>query len=267
MRKARCHTTAGTVKVRSYEVEAAFYTHFAHRCDPALCRVPRCIDATASPEIVIRLEDLDAAGFPGRGRQDVDGCVRWLAAFHAAFMGIPDPGGLLWERGLYWYLATRPDELAALPDKSRLKQSAMAIDHRLDACRFKTLVHGDAKVANFCFGKKVGDPVAACDFQYVGSGVGVCDVAYFMTNVVRDNAPVSDVMAILAMYFQHLRSHMCLFDTVDLIEAEWRDAFPFAVADFYRFYCGWGLLSEKRLPAWVDHFVRIAVSQLPPATC
>ena len=34
-----------------------------------------------------------------------------------------------------------------------LKTKARAIDTLLSRCRFQTLVHGDAKVANFCFAR------------------------------------------------------------------------------------------------------------------
>jgi hypothetical protein len=67
-------------------------------------------------EIVLVLEDLDAAGFPGR-RTAADetrmrACLHWLAHFHATFIGEPPEG--LWPTGTYWHLATRPDELEAL---------------------------------------------------------------------------------------------------------------------------------------------------------
>lgn len=70
---------------------------------------------------------------------------------------------------------TRPDELSAMKP-SHLKGAAEAIDSKLNQCKFQTIVHGDAKVANFCFTPD-SKSIAAVDFQYVGSGCGMKDVA------------------------------------------------------------------------------------------
>lgn len=88
-------------KCRSYDVECAFYRDYASRTDDA-CRVPRpiAVRATAGRWLLL-LEDLDAAGFPGRksGRhaRDLGACIDWLAAFHARFVGERPVG--LWESG------------------------------------------------------------------------------------------------------------------------------------------------------------------------
>ena len=96
-------------------------------------------------------------------------CVSWLAGFHAQNLNA-DPAGL-WESGTYWHLETRPDELKRLDDPV-LKQAASSIDQKLKDTKFQTLVHGDAKLANFCFSDD-GNQVAAVDFQYVGGGCGM----------------------------------------------------------------------------------------------
>ena len=95
-------------KLRSYEVERAFYEAFAARCD-ASCRVPRCFATQgASPTGTVRLllEDLDAAGFDRRrdhvDASGLDSCLRWLAGFHARFLGARPEG--LWARGTLWLL-------------------------------------------------------------------------------------------------------------------------------------------------------------------
>ena len=80
------------------------------------------------------------------------------------FLGAEPQG--LWPVGTFWHLATRPDELEEMDDL-KLKQAAPIIDSKLNNCQFKTIVHGDAKPANFCFGQKTNS-VAAVDFQYVG---------------------------------------------------------------------------------------------------
>jgi Ser/Thr protein kinase RdoA (MazF antagonist) len=55
---------------------------------------------------------------------------------------------------------------------------AAVIDQVLNNCSYQTIVHGDAKLANFCFSKE--GAVSAVDFQYVGGGCGMKDVAYFL---------------------------------------------------------------------------------------
>src|SRR5690606_28569084 len=115
----------------------------------------------------------DASGFGGRRQQltdtEITACLRWLAAFHALFMHEAPVG--LWEVGTYWHLATRPDERAAMQDLE-LRHAADAIDRTLNSASHQTIVHGDAKVANFCFASDRG-AVAAVDFQYVGASAGV----------------------------------------------------------------------------------------------
>ena len=114
------------------------------------------------------LEDLNETGFSERrsavSEDEIRTCLSWLANFHAIFIG-EQPNGL-WAIGTYWHLHTRPDELKALNDPA-LKKAAMSIDQRLRNSPFQTFVHGDAKLANFCFSQD-GKRVAAVDFQYVG---------------------------------------------------------------------------------------------------
>jgi len=105
-------------KLRSYEVEMAWYERYAERCRDT-CRVPRRLALdTRADGVVMILEDLDASGFAVRRQRvsegELDACLSWLASFHATFMGERPDG--LWETGTYWHLATRPDELDALAD-------------------------------------------------------------------------------------------------------------------------------------------------------
>ena len=68
---------------------------------------------------------------------------------------------------------------------SPLKENAFLIDEKLYQSSFKTIVHGDAKLANFCFTKD-GCRSAAVDFQYVGGGCGMKDVAYFLGSCLTE---------------------------------------------------------------------------------
>ena len=228
-------------KLRSYDVELAWYRSWSDRCD-ARCRVASALHLHGAPgSWTFVLEDLDAAGFPQRHRWldagAVDQVLRWLAAFHASFMGVEPTG--LWPTGTYWHLETRPDELAVMPG-GRLREAAAAIDDRLEGGRYRTLVHGDAKVANFCFA--ADGAVAGVDFQYVGGGCGIRDVAYFLGSCLGSDALDATAGAQIDRYFEHLGRELgerqpALDATA--VEAEWRALHPFAWADFERFLAGW----------------------------
>ncbi len=70
---------------------------------------------------------------------------------------------------------------------------------------FKLVVHGDAKLANFCF-TPTRDAVAAVDFQYVGFGCGMKDVAYFISSCMNEYQAEQLEEDILNYYFQRLKS-------------------------------------------------------------
>lgn len=233
-------------KLRSYQVEAAFYTSFAALTDAA-CRVPRGLHFSESETgFLFVLEDLNASGFadlPGRvDRRLIRECLAWLAHFHACFVGAA--GDQLWPVGTYWHLGTRPEEFERMRDR-KLKDAAHAIDERLSRARFQTLVHGDAKADNFCVrgAQKVrsGGQVAAVDFQYVGRGVGVKDVAYFLSSVLSERECERQEKELLDEYFRCLRRALTLrnFAHGAELEDEWRLLYPFAWADFVRFLSGW----------------------------
>ena len=224
-------------KLRSYEVECEFYARWASACTHA-CRVPRALGIKVHDGgWWMLLEDLDARGFGGRPRRltpaQRDACLRWLAHFHARFLGASPTG--LWSTGTYWHLATRPDELSVM-ESGPLRRAAAAIDARLSSSSFQTFVHGDAKVANFCFG--AGD-VAAVDFQYVGGGCGMKDLAYFLSSIFTESECENYADDCLDVYFQALRSAVSAKVDVHALEAEWRLLYPFAWADFHRFLAGW----------------------------
>ena len=239
-------------KLKSYEVELNWYRNFSAKCEESNCRVARFIagEQVDSTWLIV-LEDLDASGFSLRHRSvsdsQLDACLQWLANFHATFLmdskfdGSPASHGL-WPIGTYWHLETRPDELAAMPN-GLLKQAAAAIDDRLNKARFQTIVHGDAKLANFCFSSD--DQVAAVDFQYVGGGCGMKDVAYFISSCFNDSECERRESELLDRYFAHLKTAIGrstnerLSQSFADLESEWRSLYCFAWADFYRFLAGW----------------------------
>lgn len=229
-------------KLQSYRVESHWYQHWAGDCDKG-CRVAACLSVIAEgDEQLLILEDLDAAGFSGRREnladKELHACLAWLAHFHARFMGA-DPSGL-WPIGCYWHLDTRPDEWAAMAD-GPLKQKAEWLDQRLNDARFKTLVHGDAKVANFCF-STTGEQVAAVDFQYVGGGCGMRDVIYLLSSCLDAGECERLAEQYLDSYFSALRRALVQYGNAadfPALEREWRGLYAVAWADFCRFLQGW----------------------------
>ena len=167
-------------------------------------------------------------------------CVSWLANFHATFLGHSGDG--LWQSGTYWHLETRPDELARLAKEDcALHAAAKAINQTLKDSSYQTLVHGDAKLANFCFTS--GEPnVAAVDFQYVGRGCGMKDLAYFVGSCMDEEFCGSAEEEILDFYFDSMTQALVRLnretDARDL-EDDWRPLYRVAWADFHRFLKGW----------------------------
>ncbi len=239
--------TSHARKIRSYEVETNWYRHYAKRCLPE-CRVANLIAFSATNDSNwLLLEDLDSHYPIRKSSLTIDeaaGVLRWLARFHAMHVNVKPDG--LWEVGTYWHLETRQDEYNTMPE-SGLKAAAHRVNNLLNDCPYQTLVHGDAKVANFCFNnssdnEKAINDVAAVDFQYVGGGVGVKDVAYFLGSCLCDNVLLQHEDRLLDIYFSSLTQQLNKSvdaQTVQKIVQAWRILYDVANIDFHRFLVGW----------------------------
>jgi hypothetical protein len=255
-------------KIRSYQVETAWYRDWASHCDQR-CRVPACLALESdADEFLMVFEDLDASGFPLRksavSLADMHLCLNWLAHFHATFLGETPRG--LWETGSYWHLDTRPDEWEVMDDIP-LKQAAGEIDAVLRAARFQTFIHGDAKLANFCFSAD-GKQVAALDFQYVGGGCGMKDIAYFIGSCLYEEACEKHEAELLDVYFNALGEALTSRgQDVDLkaIEQEWRPLYPVAWTDFHRFMNGWSP-GHWKIHSYSERLARQVLEQLNTKT-
>ncbi len=255
-------------KLRSYEVETAWYDRWSRYCDTA-CRVPGCLELVSQgDEILLVLEDLDAAGFSDRrtsvSLDEIKTCLSWLANFHATFMGEKPVG--LWPVGTYWHLDTRPDELEALNDMA-LKRAAWSIDRKLSGSPFQTFVHGDAKLANFCFSED-GKKVAAVDFQYVGGGCGIKDVAYFIGSCLNESECQRWESQLMDDYFQALKKALKTKQKPvngEAVEQDWRALFPVAWTDFHRFLKGWSP-GHWKIHSYSERLAREVVAQLNETT-
>ncbi len=251
-------------KIRSYQIETTWYRDWAELCDDS-CRVPHSLVLESSKdEFLIVLEDLDASGFPERKDSasmiEMRACLKWLANLHAIFMD-KEPAGL-WPVGTYWHLDTRPDELDVMED-FELKQAAARIDQKLRTSPYQTFVHGDAKLANFCFSSD-GQKVAAVDFQYVGGGCGIKDVAYFIGSCLYEEDCERYEEGLLDWYFARLKEALekrkSPVEPAD-VEENWRALFRVAWADFHRFVKGW-CPGHWKVHSYSERISRNVVAQL-----
>lgn len=230
-------------KLKSYQVEVHWYQDCVKHW-PSQSRLPHVYACfQAEQQSLILLEDLDAAGFSRRCRQldlhSVRPCLQWLAYFHAHFLIQPDllndPD--LWSRGSYWHLQTRPDEWGLMP-AGPLKHKAEAMTQALQQAP-QTLLHGDAKLANFCFSPDLKQ-VVGLDFQYVGKGCGMQDLAYLLRSCLPESSWEALIPACIDFYFAALQQALAqqtgLFES---ISEQWRPLFSVAWADFLRFLLGW----------------------------
>ncbi|WP_413816377.1 phosphotransferase [Moritella sp.] len=284
-------------KLKSYQVELHWYQHYANHCLPQ-CPVPKCLYVNElDDEILLIMEDLATLGFehtvtsfeptplnfkfthsnfepdssthesvadvPQINHKKIEACLSWLAYFHAQHLAI-EPDGL-WECGSYWHLATRPDELEKLTDVP-LQQAAERIDKTLQQCQFQTLIHGDAKLANFCF-TTAGTQVAGVDFQYVGQGCGMKDVILLLSSCLPYQRCEQDVPELLNYYFRLLKQALIEQQPhIDpqAVEDEWRPLYSIAWADFQRFMKGWSPTHWK-INSYTEALTQQALTQLNSA--
>lgn len=235
--------TSHVRKLCSFAVERFFYQHIQPEVTHQNCYIPRLYHSDVQQDsILLILEDLCHSGFSIKAAQlTPKTCLpvlKWLAFFHAKRMMKANDG--LWPQGCYWHFDTRQEEFESMPE-GKLKSLAGKIDQALKQCHFKTTLHGDAKLANFCFTPDKRE-VAAVDFQYCGSGPGVCDVAYFIGSALSQRDQVEYTQFCLDQYFTFLEQALLSTPYAGIypqIEREWRYLYPIACADFHRFLAGW----------------------------
>jgi len=147
-----------------------------------------------------------------------------------------------------------------------LQQAAELIDKTLQQCQFQTLVHGDAKLANFCFTTS-GDRAAGVDFQYVGKGCGMKDVILLLSSCLPYQHCEQDVPELLNYYFKLLKQALVVHQPdvePQAVEDEWRSLYCIAWADFQRFMKGWSP-NHWKINSYTEALTKQALLQLKTA--
>lgn len=229
-------------KLSSYQNEMIWYREWSKELKGTVRLPAHYYSEQNEKRITLVMEDLDASGFSARidipTYEEIKLVLSYLAKFHAYFMH-RNPKGL-WKEGTYWHLTTRPDEWDQMEDGD-LKDRAEWIADRLKGAKYQTIIHGDAKLANFCFSVD-SKQIAAVDFQYVGGGCGMKDVAYFLSSCSNTELWQPNEDELLRHYFQELKAALLSYHPEvewTELEKEWRALYPFAWADFIRFLKGW----------------------------
>ncbi|WP_440056653.1 phosphotransferase (plasmid) [Pseudoalteromonas sp. T1lg65] len=226
-------------KVRSYENERSFYHYYASSL-PNECNVPQYLDSAiegnTSYLLLTDFQQMEYRQEKVVNDKQILWVLNWLAEFHAHFL--LQPTTKVNKQGNYWHLDTRPDEWQRMPN-TRLKQQAHILDQALKCCKWQTWLHGDAKLANFAFNSK---QALGFDFQYVGGGIGVCDVMLFFTSVFSGEQLELQANEYLEHYFAELSqamSHKLTSHEIDELTSSWLALWPTVWADFHRFLVGW----------------------------
>ncbi|EKM55030.1 uncharacterized protein PHACADRAFT_142873 [Phanerochaete carnosa HHB-10118-sp] len=284
-------------RLLSYDVERWFYRHLTSRL-PETVKVAKDYPLQSDAEHSLLLEDLSIEfPYPASGSLDRDAttCVlHWLSGFHGTFFRthsregavrlplVPPPmqwksgeSAGVWERGTYWYLDTRREELEQtneddyswlMPWVEKVRLVNDAVNHEVEA--YGTLMHGDVKGANIVFNR---DPyprrggkasssateLALCcalyDFQYVGLGLSTLDLVYFLGTSVEPKLlrSLADEREILQEYFDRFQEVAAREPadgseyTFDKFWAHWE----LSIVDWCRFMAGWGFWGNDR---WVE---------------
>ncbi|KAI9933610.1 hypothetical protein ASPWEDRAFT_185750 [Aspergillus wentii DTO 134E9] len=238
-------------------------------------------------------------------RTQVHAALDWLAGFHSRSWGLlpdsfddyvlppleeckkrqstgKDVGNGLWLNGGYTYLATRRKEYASLvedtysewskalckPSEGSSLSVAEMVALFLTPCGrpMESYIHGDVKSENL-FTTSNGDKVAFFDFQYVGLGLGVCDLAKLFTcsvplDLLTDaDEPLPEQLAMCdgeRQLLERYRMNLLQDDKSDLYEWDtFKRHWEAALVDWCRFQASWGFWGNTE---WLEARVRSILS-------
>jgi len=106
--------------------------------------------------------------------------------------------------------------------------------------------------------------VAAVDFQYVGGGCGMKDIAYFIGSCLYEDECEKMEQELLDFYFAALKEALIQKEKAidyEALEANWRELYHVAWADFHRFLKGWSPTHWK-VNSYSERITRKVVKEL-----
>lgn len=265
-------------KLKSYSVERVFYETLSQKLIDRGCIVPACVGCVEeNGSIAIVMRDLGAQ----YGDYDVrrGNCLNmeegkrllsYLARFHAVNWGQASVEGL-WDEGSFWQLGTRMEELRFLDSSWKRwgldREMALRIHALVRELPHRTIVHGDAKAANFFW---FSDAVGGYDLQYAGSGSPMRDIAYTLGCSMQEHLIEAHEESLLRHYHDELSSLLAPEHAAAYSFETMQEAYDLCVADLVRFMCGsrwWGNIRFVTLPVIIHQsdtrFFPLLRSSLP----
>lgn len=231
--------------------------------------------------------------------KQVSAALNWLASFHGFWWDFAqnrvslvkppleetksrNESRTIWLNGGYTYLATRRKEFADLKADTdsewclpltepwensiclaEVVAAVLAPNEHLSGPtdQYQTVIHGDVKSENL-FTTKSGDQAVFYDFQYIGLGLGVCDLAKLFTCSVPLNMLVErDLQGshsldmqpgekkLLQAYWEELQTTAGKSYDWELFNFHWKTA----LVDWLRFQASWGFWGNT---AWLESRAR-----------
>lgn len=125
---------------------------------------------------------------------------------------------------------------------------------------YQTLIHGDVKSENL-FTSRSGEEIAFYDFQYVGLGLGVCDLAKLFTcsaplDMLVGNEDVPHVLEMQDGEKELLQRYWKNLEEISKKEYKWEvfvQHWEIALIDWLRFQASWGFWGNTE---WLEARVR-----------
>lgn len=257
-------------KVRSYSVESWFYRGISSRMRERGVLVPELKGVLEEDGVMIVMSDLCEHGtyYTKRGNQlnleEGKALLSWLAKFHAVHWRTRDPPQGLWDEGSFWQLGTRREELDDMEEvwvrRGLNRKTAEDIHEAIVKSRFRTVIHGDAKAANFFFypaGQHDGSLlIGGYDFQYSGMATPLRDVAYVMCCSIKGDLVEACEDELLSHYYTELTRALRPDDADEYSMEELEVMYELCVVDLARFMSGsrwWGNTEyiENKASRWL----------------
>ena len=266
-------------KVHSYRVESVFYREMSERMNSRGVIVPTVrlitgeLDTSCSTfckdgmSMSIVMDDLRTQGpcYERKGNQlnleEGKAVLSWLAKFHAVnwqsihTLSSASIQGGLWQEATFWQLDSRSAELNAIDvDWIELKYLAKDIHDAIGGSKYRTIIHGDAKAANFLFFKEERDQgiarVAGYDFQYCGFGDAMRDVAYFLSCSIKPGVLYVHERDLLEHYHFQLVANLTEEQACGYSMDVLQNSYELCLVDLARFMAGsrwWGNVDYLQL--------------------